>query len=137
MAAKKRSQKAKRPKKVTVAHEQAAGYRTVYADGTLIRSTADSVILTFYQDEVHVISQAGERIDFEDGTHTFRLAGFEEEPVRTHQMAVRIPVREAVALATSLLERLQKFHPEALQGIIVEKLDEDTKSKTQRKTKKK
>ena len=125
MAAKKPSQKAKRPEQMTISHERESGFRSIAADGTMVRMSGDTVVLTFFEDELIVRSQSGRRIDLDGGAWTYEFSKMEEEPVRTQKIAVRLRPQDAASLAALLLDRLQKFHPKVLPDIAQEKVDKD------------
>lgn len=123
MAAKKDSKKSERPEQVTIPHEREPGFRSIFADGTMVRTSGGTVVLTFFEDELVVRSQSGRRIDLEGGAWTYEFSKIEEEPVRKQMMAVRLRPQDAAALAALLVDRLQRFHPEALPDTTVEKVN--------------
>ncbi len=114
---------AKRKATIEVRHVRPPTFRNVPADGVLIRSTGDVVTLTFYTDDRVVKPQKATSI----GEDAYELTAIEDEPVRTHEIAIRTSVEAAVALSALIVSHLQSNNPEALKklGFVVSPTEQE------------
>ena len=100
----------------TIPHERALGYRVVFADGALIRTQKQDVLLTFYHDDARVRSEKAEVMKESEGSSRVRPLGqFTQELIRSHEVTVRMNIDDAVGLLSALLTRLSKEAPELLK----------------------
>ena len=110
-----------------VAHERASGYRVIFADGALIRTQKNDVLVTFYHDDVPVRSERAESKKQVDGSSRYRLLGdFTQEFVRSHEVTVRMNLEDCASLISALLTRLSKESPELLKASGLEILRQES-----------
>jgi len=95
-------------------HQRTAAFRAVYADGALIRRHKNELLITFYYDDVPVCSENVEVIE-QNGTTVLRsLQDYRQEPVRWHEVMVRLTLEDSAALVAALLSRLEREAPHLL-----------------------
>ena len=105
----------KLPKNVTVRHVRAPDFNTIFTDGAFLTVRSDTLTLTFYTEDHLIKSQSGKLAD--KSTGRYNLTEFDEETIRTQQVAIRMKGTDAAALTMSILERLKRDIPSAVQGI--------------------
>jgi hypothetical protein len=113
----KRAKPEKPHRTLRLRHEQSKDFRYCFVDGTLIQTQRDNVVLVFFTERINVVSQGGELREVKGEIAQYHLSGFEEEPVRVHEVTVRMTHKEAINLATLIVERVHKEKPDLLEKI--------------------
>ncbi len=122
--AKRRSGAGKTIEKVVIPHERSPDFRTIFADGVLIRAHDDTLIMTFFSNDVRVVSQDAE-VDKKAGRIRF-LADLREERGRVQEGAVRMKTKEALDLALAIIDRLATEAPELVKQRVEVKKGRET-----------
>jgi hypothetical protein len=107
-------------------HQQTAGYRLVFADGALLRTHKDDLLMTFFYDDMPVISELVQVLSSDKASHRVRpLNEFTSEARRFHEVGVRMKQADALSLATAILQRLANEAPELLENKGIQMLPEE------------
>ena len=105
---------AKSPKDVVIPFERAANFAYLPATGALVRSEAAirEIVVTFYIEEMHPISQVAHWKKEEQGVSTYELGDIQEEPRRLMLAAVRMRPDIAVHVANLIYEKVHAIWPD-------------------------
>ena len=114
--AKRTTKRQKKSETITIPHERPASFRTIYVDGGLVQTHGDTMILTFYSESSVTTSQTAELRKDQEGYGFYEFVSLNEERRRVHEAALRMKYGEAVNLALTILDRIQREAPELLEG---------------------
>lgn len=118
----------RRPKQIMVNYERGAGFRHLFADGTLVRTVGDNLVITFYVEDRVRSRQMGK---LSEGS-TYDLLPIQEDPVRTQLAEVRLPFVAGRQLASLVFEKIHAADPDVLEGsnVIVQRDAASAEGKT-------
>ena len=112
--ARAKSAKPTPPEKVSVPYERSSGFTYLPATGALVRAEAnsDSIVITYYVDELHPVRQIGTLTKAEKGIASYELGKLEEEHRRFMIAAVRMNSELAMTVAGLISDKVRTIRPE-------------------------
>ena len=104
------------PKEVSIPYEHASDYRQFSPTGTLVRAERNSVVVTFYVDEIMPVRHTAKLRSVKGELATYDVGDVEETPRRLVVASVRIDPEHAASLATLITEKCYSVRPDLLPG---------------------
>ncbi len=115
--------RSKRPaQRIKLPYERAPDFRSLVADGCLIRPLKDSLILTFYEDDRAIRSHSAKLVEAKGSAASYSLDKLDEGLVRTQRVAVRLHMQDALSVALLTLENILKNRPDLVKNTPLESL---------------
>lgn len=99
--------------KLTITHQRSGAYRSIYAEGSLVRIARGVVSILFTTDETMIESEEAESVN-EQIRPTGQLV---RTPVRIEEATVRMPLDAAVLSALNILEQVKRNRPDVLEAM--------------------
>lgn len=113
--------RSKRPAQhITLPYQRAPDFRSLVADGCLIRPLKDSLIFTFYEDDRTIRSHSAKLVEAKGSVASYSLDKLDESLVRTERVTVRLHMQDALAVALLTLENIMKNRPDLVTDIPLE-----------------
>ena len=102
------------PKEVSILYERAPGFAYLPVTGALVRSESktNTVVVTFYIDEMHPLRQVAKLKKEVGGVAEYDLSPIEEEPRRLMVAAVRMDPDLAANVAELISDRVRTDRPD-------------------------
>ncbi len=112
--ARSKSSKPTAPEEISIPYERASGFTYLPATGALVRAEAntDSIVITYYVEELHPVRQVGKLMKEEKGIASYELGELEEEHRRFMIGAVRMNSELAMTVAGLISDKVRTIRPE-------------------------
>jgi hypothetical protein len=100
------------PKEVAIQFEHAADYRQIFSTGSLIRVEKNSIVVTFYTDELSPVCQTATLASTKGDSATYNVGDLQEVPRRLVTASIRVDPEHAASLATLIAEKCYSIRPD-------------------------
>ena len=106
------SRKGTRPaKRIEIPYRPTPDFRYLPSTGALIRANPEGAVITFYVDDNLPVSQAGKLVERGEGYAGYEAGPITEEMCRWLQVGIRVSLRDAMALAKLLVQKVHQANP--------------------------
>ncbi len=98
-------------KTVEIPYRPAPDFRYLPSTGALVRASSEGAVITFYIDDNLPVSQSGKLVGQGEGYASYKAGTITEEMCRWLQVGLRVSLRDALALATLLVQKVHQANP--------------------------